>query len=265
MVDGWELTLVSVRKLLKLVYFLVIDCPPFTPRDSRAGVRGGVGAGRARGALLVMDAPVVAAALAEMARGDAHAARARNAPRNANLASGPSPAPPSRAGVSAPRDARGRDPDRALSHWHLLTGVRVGVLFTNAVHSTSSSGAVLGSASASETVSDARASNPFAASVWRDVVAGSFGKAFERASPVAGETPMSATELPRSVLAYGAGFRDKLGRSLLRTLDASSFAFGGDEKIKSLAEWRRSSSSSRDEIASSSSKNRRVAFLGLAM
>ena len=34
-----------------------------------------------------MDAPVVAAALAEMARGDAHAARARNAPRDANLTS----------------------------------------------------------------------------------------------------------------------------------------------------------------------------------
>ena len=184
-----------------------------------------------------MDAPVVAAALAEMARGDAHAARARNAPRDANLTnsrSGPSPAPPSRAGVSAPRDARGRDHERARSHWLLLTGVLVGVLFSNAVHSTSSSGAMLGSASASETDSDARASNPFAASVWRDVVAGSFGKASERASPVAGETPMSATELPRSVLAYGAGFRDKLGRSLLRTLDASSFAFGGDEKISQL-------------------------------
>ena len=210
-----------------------------------------------------MDAPVVAAALAEMARGDAHAARARNAPHT-NLGLGPSAAPPSRAGVSAPRDARGRDHERARSHWLLLTGVLVGVLFSNAVHSTSSSGAVLGSASASETVSDARASNPLAASVWRDVVAGSFGKASERASPVAGETPMSAMELPRSVLAYGAGFRDKLGRSLLRTLDASSFAFGGDEKIKSLAEWRRSSSSTRDEIAPSSSYKRTVDVLGLA-
>ena len=32
-----------------------------------------------------MDAPVVAAALAEMARGDAYAARVRNAPQDANL------------------------------------------------------------------------------------------------------------------------------------------------------------------------------------
>ena len=216
-----------------------------------------------------MDAPVVAAALAEMARGDAHAARARNAPRDANLTSdsrgsGPSPAPPSRAGVSAPRDARGRDHERARSHWLLLTGVLVGVLFSNAVHSTSASGAVLGSASASETVSDARASNPFAASVWRDVVAGSFGKASERASSVAGAAPMSATEFPRSVLAYGAGFGDKLGRSLLRTLDASSFAFGSsDDKPATLAEWRKSSES-RDENEISSSRKRTVDVLGLA-
>ena len=46
---------------------------------------------------------------------DAHAARARNAPRDANLTnapvgSGPSPAPPTRAGV---RDARGRGHERA--------------------------------------------------------------------------------------------------------------------------------------------------------
>ena len=216
-----------------------------------------------------MDAPVVAAALAEMARGDAHAARARNAPRDANLTSdsrgsGPSPAPPSRAGVSAPRDARGRDHERARSHWLLLTGVLVGVLFSNAVHSTSASGAVLGSASASETVSDARASNPFAASVWRDVVAGSFGKASERASSVAGAAPMSATEFPKSVLAYGAGFGDKLGRSLLRTLDASSFAFGSsDDKPATLAEWRKSSES-RDENEISSSRKRAVDVLGLA-
>jgi hypothetical protein len=216
-----------------------------------------------------MDAPVVAAALAEMARGDAHAARARNAPRDANLTSdsrgsGPSPAPPSRAGVSAPRDARGRDHERARSHWLLLTGVLVGVLFSNAVHSTSASGAVLGSASASETVSDARASNPFAASVWRDVVAGSFGKASERASSVAGAAPISATEFPKSVLAYGAGLGDKLGRSLLRTLDASSFAFGSsDDKPATLAEWRKSSPS-RDENEISSSHKRTVDVLGLA-
>ena len=100
-----------------------------------------------------MDAPVVAAALAEMARGDAHAARARNAPRDANLTSDSRGSGPSPAGVSAPRDARGRDHERARSHWLLLTGVLVGVLFSNAVHSTSASGAVLGSASASETVS----------------------------------------------------------------------------------------------------------------
>ena len=172
--------------------------------------------------------------------------------------------PPSRAGVSAPRDARGRDHERARSHWLLLTGVLVGVLFSNAVHSTSASGAVLGSASASETVSDARASNPFAASVWRDVVAGSFGKASERASSVAGAAPISATEFPKSVLAYGAGLGDKLGRSLLRTLDASSFAFGSsDDKPATLAEWRKSSPS-RDENEISSSHKRTVDVLGLA-
>ena len=101
-----------------------------------------------------MDTPVVAAAPAETARGDAHPARARNAPRDANLTnapvgSGPSPAPPTRAGV---RDARGRGHERARSRWLLLTGVLVGALVSNAAHATSASGAfVLGSASASET------------------------------------------------------------------------------------------------------------------
>ena len=147
-----------------------------------------------------MDAPVVAAAPAETARGDAHAARARNAPRDANLTnapvgSGPSPAPPTRAGV---RDARGRGHERARSRWLLLTGVLVGALVSNAAHATSASGAfVLTSASASETdssggdISGAFAkSAPFAptdetdptrASRWARL-AGSFGKASVPAS-----------------------------------------------------------------------------------
>jgi len=147
-----------------------------------------------------MDAPVVAAAPAETARGDAHAARARNAPRDANLTnapvgSGPSPAPPTRAGV---RDARGRGHERARSRWLLLTGVLVGALVSNAAHATSASGAfVLGSASASETdggdgafasVASVAKAAPFAptdetarASRWRRL-AGSFGKASVQAA-----------------------------------------------------------------------------------
>ena len=50
-----------------------------------------------------MDAPVVAAAPAETARGDAHAARARNAPRDANLTNAPS----ARAAFARASHARG--------------------------------------------------------------------------------------------------------------------------------------------------------------
>ena len=221
-----------------------------------------------------MDAPVVAAALAEMARGDAYAAHARNAPRDANLntspgGSGPSPAPPSRAGVSAPRDAHGRGHERARSHWLLLTGVLVGVLVSNAAHATSASGAVLASASASETKTQLELSrdlafsreNAVSAGRWRALADGfgSFARgAFDehenenaRASKKSsGGTRVSTRVENEDVAAAATSFFSfasetfsrvvAFGRRSVPALDASSFAFGrfAEEAPKSLAEWR---------------------------
>ena len=221
-----------------------------------------------------MDAPVVAAALAEMARGDAYAARVRNAPQDANLTdsrgggSGPSPAPPSRAGV-VPRDAHGRGREHARSQWVLLTGVLVGVLLSNAAHATSASGAVLASASASETKTQLELSrdlafsreNAVSAGRWRALADGfgSFARgAFDehenenaRASKKSSGGTRVFTRVENEDVAAAAtsffSFASEtfsrvvaFGRRSVPALDASSFAFGrfAEEAPKSLAEWR---------------------------
>ena len=227
-----------------------------------------------------MDAPVVAAALAEMARGDAYAARVRNAPQDANLTdsrgggSGPSPAPPSRAGV-VPRDAHGRGREHARSHWVLLTGVLVGVLLSNAAHATSASGAVLASEFGSESFRERPPVAPPAAeragSRWR-ALAGAFGKAPDeharftknagtRGTPRVSEDIAAAT-FSSETRSRGAPWRRRsrrlaadaksrlerlferglaFGRHRVPAFEVSSFAFGrfATDAPTSLSEWRR--------------------------